>query len=228
VVDNSETASAVYDSISLGLDFSDGLSIAREIKRLFSSTVHPKDNIHQFRMVVSFGRASFRLTEDLVGLALEASTGGFSGLLNVTGLQERVFAFSVANRHVAFFLLGKRSYQCKSFKCYFHLWSEGGPNWQREFKLWQAECDKEWTLISPTKRVSQMGVKALSKARPKSALKHTTASQKLVQFASTIQYEAHKGYGPSVSAPPSNLHTLWTKASPSIQVSTALLLPATH
>jgi hypothetical protein len=46
VVDNVETPSAVYDSISLGLDFSDGLSIAREIKRLYSSTVHPKDKIH--------------------------------------------------------------------------------------------------------------------------------------------------------------------------------------
>jgi hypothetical protein len=223
-----ETSSAVYDSLSLGLDFSDGLSIAHEIKRLYSSSVHPKDKIHQFRMVVSFGRASFRLTEDLVGLALEAATGGFCGLLNVTVLQERVFAFSVANRHVAFFLLGKRSYQCKSFKCYFHLWSEGGPNWQREFKLWQTECDKEWTLINPSKRVSQMGVKALSKACPKSALKHTTASQKMIQFASTIQYDAHKGYGPSLPTPPSNLHTHWTKASPSIQFSTSLPIPLAH
>jgi hypothetical protein len=42
-------------------------------------------------MVVSFGHANFRLTEDLVSLALEAAIGGYCGSLKVSYIKERVF-----------------------------------------------------------------------------------------------------------------------------------------
>jgi hypothetical protein len=32
--------------------------------------------------------------------------------------------------------LNKRSFTCSKFKCFFHLWGAGGPNWRREFHLW--------------------------------------------------------------------------------------------
>jgi hypothetical protein len=218
--DCSNSSGAVYDSIALGLDFSKGFSFAKEIKRLFSSSVHPKEDSFKFKMVVSFGRAAFRLTEDIVAVALEAAIGGYCGSLQVTMLSERVFSFVVASKQVGFYILKTRFFACDKFKCYFHLWSNGGPDWQREWRLWQENSEKEWTLVSPSKRRTQMGLRALAKPRPKSAIKHTVSLAKSLQFAPTIQYVAHKGYGPKVQASKENAMVHWTKTSPSIKFAT--------
>jgi hypothetical protein len=146
-----DPSSAVFDSISLGLDFSQGTSMARDIKKWFNCPVHPTDNSPGFSLVVSFGRSTFHLTEDTVGLALEAAIGGYCGMLKVSSLRERVFSFLVVNQHVGFHIVQSQVFECKNFKCYFHLWGFGGPNWQSEFRLWQQECDQQWTLISPSK-----------------------------------------------------------------------------
>jgi hypothetical protein len=108
-------------------------------------------------MVVSFGRATFRLTDDSVGLAMEAALGGYCGELKVSLLRDRVFSFTVYSKLVGFHILSRRFYECFHFKCHFHLWSHGGPNWQREFVLWQKECDKEWISVSksPSRPVSK-------------------------------------------------------------------------
>jgi hypothetical protein len=45
-------------------------------------------------MVVSFGRTSFRLSEDSVSLALEAIIGGYCGSLKVSLIRDRVFPLS--------------------------------------------------------------------------------------------------------------------------------------
>jgi hypothetical protein len=134
---NSDVTTAVYDSIALGLDFSFGISLSKEIKRIYASMVHPGKNFAHFTMIVSFGRSSFRLTEESVGLALEAATGGYCGMLHVSLIHERVYSFAVSSKAVAFHILNKRSFACNKFKCFFHLWSAGGPNWQQEFHLWQ-------------------------------------------------------------------------------------------
>jgi hypothetical protein len=219
--DGSESSGAVYDSIALGLDFSKGFSFAKEIKRLFSSSVHPKEDSFKFKMVVSFGRAAFWLTEDIVEVALEAAIGGYCGSLQVSRLSERVFSFVVASKKVGFYILNTRFFVCDKFKCYFHLWSNGGPDWLREWRLRQENSEKEWTLVSPSKRRTQMGLKALAKPRPKLAIKHTVSLAKSLKFAPTIQYEAHKGYGPKVQASKENATVHWTKSSPSIKFATA-------
>jgi hypothetical protein len=113
------------------------------------------------------------LEEDAVALALEAITGGFYGSLQVSLVWDRVFLFTVASKKVGFCIVQKRSFKCDKFTCYFHLWSSGGPNWLREFHIWQKECAQEWTLISPSKLRVQKGMEALAKPRPKSAVKHT-------------------------------------------------------
>jgi hypothetical protein len=74
---------AVSAAIALGLDFSPGQVLAREIRHSLHRSIHPSDGSGGFLMVVSFGRASFRLEEDSVSLALEAATGGFCGQLRV-------------------------------------------------------------------------------------------------------------------------------------------------
>ena len=75
---------AVHAAMTLDLDFSPGMAFAKDIQRCFSTTVHPSDKSGHFTMVVSFVRASFRLDEDSVGLALEAAIGGYCGELKVS------------------------------------------------------------------------------------------------------------------------------------------------
>jgi hypothetical protein len=105
VQDSTDHSLAMFDSISLGLDFTHGFAMARDIKNWFNCPVHPSDNSPGFTLVASFGRSTFCLTEDTVGLAPESAIGGFCGMLRVSSLGERVFSFSVANRHVGFHIV---------------------------------------------------------------------------------------------------------------------------
>jgi hypothetical protein len=58
--------------------------------------------------VVSFGRANFRLSEESVGIALEAAIGGYCGHLKVSLLRERVYSFVVSSEQVGFEIIKKR------------------------------------------------------------------------------------------------------------------------
>jgi hypothetical protein len=62
--------------------------------------------------VVSFGRSSFKLVEDNVGIALEAAVGGYCGEIKVSRIRDRVFSFCVANKSVGFHVAKLRSYSC--------------------------------------------------------------------------------------------------------------------
>jgi hypothetical protein len=190
----SDISSAVHESISMGLDFSVGQKFAKLVRRKFFSSVHPSADSGHFTMVVSLGRAAFRLSEESVGIALEAAIGGYCGSLKVSYVANRVYSFVVSSKPVGFEILSHRSYSCKQFKCYFHLWGRGGPNWELEFNLWQRECNMEWTLVSPSKRRVQLGLNAMKGPRPKSAIKSTDSSGKKISFAQKLDYEACKGY----------------------------------
>jgi hypothetical protein len=190
-----ELSISVYDSISLGLDFSHGMNFAKETRRNFHLDVHPSGDSGHFIMVVSFGRSQFRLSEDNVGLVLESVLGGFCDSFKVSALSERVFSFCVSSKRVGFQILKLRKFVCPKFKCFFHLWGRGGPNWKREFKNWQKECDEEWTLISPSKRRVQLGLSALKKPAPKSIMRPPAGSyRKKLNFAESLCYEACNGY----------------------------------
>ena len=164
-------SSAVYDAITMGLDFSRGYDFAKEVKRIFLSTVHPTMNSDQFIMVVSFARANFRLDVDTVAIALESAIGGLCGSLHVSLLHDRTFSFVVSSKLVGFHIYKLKSFVCKQFKCFFHLWGRGGPHWLREFRSWQDECNQAWTLISPSKKKNQLGLEALKLPTPKSSFK---------------------------------------------------------
>jgi hypothetical protein len=135
--------STMFDSLSMGLDFTYGIYFAKHVRKRFLSNVHSSRDSEHFTLVVSFGRANFRISEDSVGIALEAAIGGFCGSLKVSTLSERVFSFVVSSKQVGFYILNHRYYACPQFKFYFHLWGLGGPNWLREFNLWQKECKEE-------------------------------------------------------------------------------------
>ena len=133
---------AVHASISLGLDFGPGMDLADEIKHTFNRSVHPTSDSGHFTMVVSFSRHCFHLDEDNVGLSLEAALGGYCSSLKVSCLRDRVFSFHVSCKDVGFFILHQRSFVCDHFKCFFHLWGRGGPDCEKEFKVWQLECQQ--------------------------------------------------------------------------------------
>jgi hypothetical protein len=135
-IQENEDFSAVYASLIMGLDFSHGSNFAKDVLRKFACSVHPSNSSGSFIMVVSFGRANFKLEEDLVSIALEAAIGGFCGELKTSILRERVFSFCVSSKEVGFHIAKLRRYSCAQFKCYFHLWGRGGPNWHREFAQW--------------------------------------------------------------------------------------------
>ena len=76
------------------------------------------------------------------------------------------FSRSLWPQNIGFYLIKQRFFECFHFKCYFHLWGFGGPNWRDEFACWNSECEKQWihaskkkhpamnpTRATPTKRV---------------------------------------------------------------------------
>jgi hypothetical protein len=122
---------------------------------LFSS-VCPSSPYHGFSLVISLGRANFNLNNINVGLALSACLGDPYDSFRVACLRDRVYIFYVDSKAVGFMICNLRSYTCKDSVCYFHLWTNGGPNWEREEKHWYSEQDKEWTMVqSKTTRPQQ-------------------------------------------------------------------------
>lgn len=124
-----------------------------------------------FRLVVDFPRSSFRLCTSSIGLALRACIGGSPGDLFVAHQKHWSNSFLVCSKAVGIWIYNLRSFICKDYHARFHLWRDGGPNWQREWRLWSAEQNSEWTLV-PRKSKKQ------SAARSKPV--KTVSSPKLV------------------------------------------------
>jgi len=168
---------------TLGLDFSKGLAFAEKVFQSMGFSVHTMEDSYIFTMVVSFGRHNFHLNEDSVAAALEAAIGGSGIDFMVFLITDKVFGFQVSCKVVAMIIIRLRSFSCDQFKCYFHLWSNGGPNWSREFKIWNLECDAEWIPVSPSKRRAALGVLALRSKPSKSSFKSTHSIGKKLSFA---------------------------------------------
>jgi hypothetical protein len=60
---------------------------------------------------------------------------------------EGFFLFDVCSEAVSFLIATCDPSHLKSLFCYFDLWGAGGPNWQREEKLWYLEQENEWTVV---------------------------------------------------------------------------------
>lgn len=130
-----------------GLNFRPGIGVQDVIKSKFGCFVSPIDQRCAFFLVASFGRCKFKLCPATVGLLLQATLGGLAEDFDVVHLSVRVFRFSVSSRLVGFHVLKLRSFECSSFKIFFHLWSNGGPQWVREWKMFCAEEESSWTTV---------------------------------------------------------------------------------
>ena len=187
----------MLDCLKNGLDFSQGKIFRSEVKSSLNATVHLLGKANHFLLVVSFGRSNFRLLDDSVSLALESCLGGSAEDLAVHFLRDRVLRFSVSSRQVGFMVLALKSVSCKDFKCFFHTWGQGGPNWQRECRFWEKECEKEWTLVSPDKHACELAMKVLKKKPEKPILiknRNTNGVKRAISFGSVLEYEACPGY----------------------------------
>ena len=104
-------------------DFSPGLAFASQVRRKFGSTVHfsPSPTAKEFFLVVAFSSASFRLSEESVGLALQCCLGGDRSGFKVYKLSDHRFRFSVASSKVGHFIYGLRDRVWPDFVCHFTL-----------------------------------------------------------------------------------------------------------
>jgi hypothetical protein len=84
---------------------------------------------------------------DLVSLALQCCLGLRALDFHVKFLSNNHFRFSVFSKEVGFHIYKLRRVISSSFDCYFHLWNNGTPHWEREKLAWELEQEKEWTEI---------------------------------------------------------------------------------
>jgi hypothetical protein len=137
-----------------GLDLKPGLDIQKQIWHEFFCPMafSPDSSSREFFLVASFGRSKHRLDCDSVSAMLSACLGGIPKDFNVCHLRDRTFRFSVFSKQVGFFINQLRSYRCSDFMVYFLLWGNGGPNFIREYSLWQMDEERSWQSSSKSLR----------------------------------------------------------------------------
>jgi hypothetical protein len=62
----------------------------------------------------------------------------------------------VASKAVGFLVASLKRITTSNFDVYFSLWRNGGANWHKELKNWEAEEESSWTLVTrkkPSKKV---------------------------------------------------------------------------
>jgi hypothetical protein len=96
---------------------------------------------------VVFRRYTFRLSVELVSLALHSVLGGSPTGFHVVEESNRHFRFSVATKKVGFMVLALKRIISANFDVYFDLWGNGSPNWRKEYALWCREEDEKWTVV---------------------------------------------------------------------------------
>jgi hypothetical protein len=104
-------------------DFSPGLALEDQVRHRFGSSVHfsPSPKATEFFLVVSFSSASFPLTKESVGLALQCCIGVIASRFRVYKLSDHRFRFSVASNKVGHFIYGLKDRIWLDFICHFSL-----------------------------------------------------------------------------------------------------------
>lgn len=137
-----------------GLCFDPGLALQAEIGDKFGLPVSRSIIDHSsFILVVAFGRCKFRFTPDSTSFFLQATIGDSALHFNVSQLGDRTFKFYVSSKSVELFVANLLSFSCASYKLFFFLWSNGGPNWKFELSLYLNE-EENACLSSKTTRKS--------------------------------------------------------------------------
>jgi hypothetical protein len=134
-------------------DFKRGRLFEEDILlHLGSSVHHPSSSPSgSFLLLAVFRCSSFRLMEESVGMALHSVLGGSPGGFHSVCVKPCHFRFSVASKAVGFLVRSLKRITTKKIDVYFHLWRDGGANWQIEFKDWEKEEEDQWTVVTNKK-----------------------------------------------------------------------------
>jgi hypothetical protein len=144
------SAEYVHWDFSLVRDFEEDILL-----RLGSSVHFPCSSpAGSFFLLAVFRRSSFRLTEESVGTALHSVIGGSPEGFHIACVKPCQFRFSVASKAVGFLIRALKRVTTKNFDVYFHLWRDGGANWQWELSAWEEE-EHRWTLVTKKKKGSK-------------------------------------------------------------------------
>lgn len=138
------------------LSFDPGINFASLVSTRFGCPVSPPkaSSPSAFHLVVSFGRSAIRLNEVSVAMILQSCLGGVAKNFNVFFLSGWMFSFCVSCKQVGFMVYNLKSFACKSFSVFFHLWGNGGPNWRKDYDLWLREQEAEWTVVGSKSKKS--------------------------------------------------------------------------
>lgn len=144
-----------------GWNFEYGKSFSSLVSNLFSCPVHfsPFFGSRPFILVVDFSRFNFHLSSKSVAIALQACLGGSPHGFRVKHLKNHCYSFLVCNKNIGLYVNSIRDFTCKDFHVRFFLWGNGGPNWKREYMLWQKEEADCWTLVTRKKSSVKSGTK---------------------------------------------------------------------
>jgi hypothetical protein len=108
------------------LDPSHGLKFSSEVRSsLGRSVCSPNPDLgSSFWLIAAFSRSRLRLSSESVGLILQSVLGGSADLYSVVELEQQLFKFTVLDRQVGLRVYGLKSFDCATFKVFFHLWNE--------------------------------------------------------------------------------------------------------
>ena len=131
------------------LDFEIGKRFESELLRSTGMNVHaPFRDGNRFFLLATFRRYLFQLHDHSVSLALQSCLGGFAEDFQVSFQSHNHCRFSVSCKSVGFKIYELRHFTGRSFDVYFHLWSNGAPQWEREKRLWEEEEEaKLWSVV---------------------------------------------------------------------------------
>ena len=143
-------------NVNLDLDLRSGMEFQRFIWQKFNSPVAfaPGRGARELFLVASFKRHKHRLDCSNVSEYLRSCLGGIAFDFRVCYLRDRSFRFFVFSKKVGFAVNGLKSYECSQFMVYFSLWGNGGPDFIREFRLWEAEELRSWTVVGKKKTLA--------------------------------------------------------------------------
>lgn len=131
------------------IKFEPGLAFEAYIWKQFRVLVNHfhSGNLKEFFLVAEITRSKLRINNDSVSLILQSCFEGHASRFKVSCLQNWSFKFSVSSKDVGFAIIKGGNCSNDLFNIGFFLWGNGGPDFQKVFRLYQQELDQEWTLV---------------------------------------------------------------------------------
>jgi hypothetical protein len=111
----------------LGLNFQPKVGVQAAIRSRYGEPVNffPLRGVQEFFLIVSVGSCKYRLSEDSIGLILQATLGGVVADFRPQQISDWVFKFVVTSKNVGFHIYNLQSFSCDQYMIFFNLWDPG-------------------------------------------------------------------------------------------------------